>query len=158
MRRHASDLRRHSQSNYGRLSTDRDTAQKYNLEWVTPGHPLFEALRRHSVEMGQQHLAKRCLFPLAATSEQPARLDFYRARVVDGLGKTVHERLFAVEIGEDGDPTAGGAGPTGQPDTNCSHAAYPAHGGRYCPKPTAVAARASTCARFLEETRTERSG
>ncbi len=30
--------------------------------------------------------------------ETPARLDFYRARVVDGLGHVVHERLFAVEI------------------------------------------------------------
>ena len=33
---------------YPRLSTDRDTAEAHNLEWVTPGHPLFEALRRHS--------------------------------------------------------------------------------------------------------------
>ena len=26
---------------YPRCSTDRDTAQKHTLEWVTPGHPLF---------------------------------------------------------------------------------------------------------------------
>ena len=35
---------------YRRLSTDRDTAENSNLEWVTPGHPLFEALRRSSLE------------------------------------------------------------------------------------------------------------
>ena len=28
---------------YPRLSMDRDTAEENNLEWVTPGHPLFEA-------------------------------------------------------------------------------------------------------------------
>jgi hypothetical protein len=27
--------------------------------------------------------------------ERPARIDFYRARVVDGLGQVIHERLFA---------------------------------------------------------------
>ena len=30
-----------------RLSTDREVADQHQLEWVTPGHPLFEALRRH---------------------------------------------------------------------------------------------------------------
>ena len=34
----------------------------------------------------------------------PARLDFYRARVVDGLGDVVHERLFAVELTGNADP------------------------------------------------------
>jgi hypothetical protein len=29
----------------------------------------------------------------------------YRARVVDGLGQTIHERLFVVEIDESGEPT-----------------------------------------------------
>ncbi len=30
------------------------------------------------------------------------RVDFYRARIVDGLGHIVHERLFAVQIDTDG--------------------------------------------------------
>ncbi|MGQ9705174.1 MAG: DUF3883 domain-containing protein [Actinomycetota bacterium] len=34
----------------------------------------------------------------------PARIDFYRARVVDGLGQVIHERLFAVEVSNDGKP------------------------------------------------------
>ena len=35
-------------SRYPRFSTDREVADTNNLEWVTPGHPLFEALRRHA--------------------------------------------------------------------------------------------------------------
>ena len=88
---------------YPRLSTDRDTAEKGNLEWVTPGHPLFEALRRHSLELGRDAFASgACFHSLEHTA--PARLDFYRAQVVDGLGKVIHERLFAVELTGHADP------------------------------------------------------
>ena len=87
---------------YPRLSADRDTAEKNNLEWVTPGHPLFEALRRHSLEMSQDAFAKGACFHSVA-HETPVRLDFYRARVVDGLGHVIHERLFAVELKNDGE-------------------------------------------------------
>ena len=86
---------------YPRLSTDRDTAEEYNLEWVTPGHPLFEALRRHSLDAGQDAFASGACFHSLA-HEAPARLDFYRARAVDGLGQIIHERLFAVERTTDG--------------------------------------------------------
>ncbi len=88
---------------YPRLSTDRDTAEENNLEWVTPGHPLFEALRRHSLGLGQDAFARGACFHSLA-HEAPARLDFYRARVVDGLGQVIHERLFTVELKDDGHP------------------------------------------------------
>ena len=88
---------------YPRLSTDRDTAEEHNLEWVTPGHPLFEALRRHGFDCGQDALARGACFHSLA-HEAPARLDFYRARVVDGLGQVIHERLFTVELANDGSP------------------------------------------------------
>ncbi|MBI4331650.1 MAG: DUF3883 domain-containing protein, partial [Chloroflexi bacterium] len=87
---------------YPRLSTDRDTAEKHHLEWVTPGHPLFEALRRHTLSLAQEVFGKGACF-YSLQHDAPARLDFYRARVVDGLGQVVHERLFAVELGESGD-------------------------------------------------------
>ncbi len=90
-------------SRYPRLSTDRDTAEERNLEWVTPGHPLFEALRRHSLELAQVPFAKGACF-YSLDHEAPARLDFYRARVVDGLGQVIHERLFAVELADGRDP------------------------------------------------------
>ena len=90
-------------SRYPRLSTDRDTAEASSLEWVTPGHPLFEALRRHCVETSREALAAgSCFYSL--DHETPARLDFYRARVVDGLGHVIHERLFTVELAEGGVP------------------------------------------------------
>ena len=88
---------------YPRLSTDRDTAEEHNLEWVTPGHPLFEALRRHSLDLGRDAFAKGVCFHSLA-HEAPARLDFYRARVVDGLGQVIHERLFTMELAHDGSP------------------------------------------------------
>ena len=34
----------------------------------------------------------------------PSRLDFYRARVVDGLGQVIHERLFTVELTDADEP------------------------------------------------------
>jgi len=83
---------------YPRFSTDRETAEKHNLEWVTPGHPLFEAVRRHAFNRAAGEFKKGAVF-YSLRHEQPARIDFYRARLVNGLGQVVHERLFAVEIG-----------------------------------------------------------
>lgn len=87
---------------YPRCSTDRETAEKNNLEWVTPGHPLFEAIRRHTYEQALETFRGGATF-YSLQHEEPARIDFYRARVVDGLGQITHERLFAVEISENGE-------------------------------------------------------
>ena len=88
---------------YPRLSTHRETADTNNLEWVTPGHPLFEAVRRHTFHSSQEDFKKgACFFSLA--HEAPARIDFYRARVVDGLGHVIHERMFAVEVADGHEP------------------------------------------------------
>ncbi len=86
---------------YPRCSTDRDTAQNHNLEWVTPGHPLFEAVRRHTRDEAANSLRNGATFHSLDHAE-PARIDFYRAQVVDGMGSVVQERLLAVELG-DGD-------------------------------------------------------
>lgn len=88
---------------YPRCSTDRDTAETEQLEWVTPGHPLFEAIRRHTHTLALDVLAKGASFH-SLQHEHPARIDYYRARIVDGLGQVVHERLFAVEIDGHGEP------------------------------------------------------
>ena len=106
---------------YDRLSTDRKTAEDGNLEWVTPGHPLFEALRRNSLEEGGETLSKGACFH-SLEHEEPARIDFYRARVVDGLQQTIHERLFAVEMRDNQPPrlteprALGNLTPAGLPD------------------------------------------
>ena len=89
---------------YPRLSTDRDTAAGHNLEWVTPGHPLFEALRRHALDTARDTFASGACFH-SLEHEVPARLDLYRAQAVDGRGRVVQERLFAVELDQDGVPT-----------------------------------------------------
>jgi hypothetical protein len=86
---------------YPRCSTDRDTAETEKLEWVTPGHPLFEAIRRHTYTQALDVLAQGATV-YSLQHEHPARIDFYRARVVDGLGQVIHERLFAIEIADDG--------------------------------------------------------
>lgn len=88
---------------YPRSSADRATADRHNLEWVTPGHPFFEALRRHTLDLAREQFGQGACF-YSLQHEQPARVDFYRAQVVDGLGQVVHERLLAVEYGEDGPP------------------------------------------------------
>jgi len=86
---------------YPRFSTDREVADENNLEWVTPGHPLFEALRRHAVARSQDALAEGACFH-SLEVDGPVRVDLYRARIVDGLGHVVHERLFAAQLGSDG--------------------------------------------------------
>src|SRR5262249_21872922 len=82
--------------------TDREAAETHSLEWVTPGHPLFEAMRRHSHERAQDAFAKGATFH-SLQHDRPVRVDFYRAKVVDGLGHVIHEQLFAVEMADDGD-------------------------------------------------------
>jgi len=87
---------------YPRLSTDRDMADTHSLEWVTPGHPFFEALRSHTLSQAQEVFGTGACFS-SLQHHAPTRLDFYRARVVDGLGHVVHERLYALELKADGD-------------------------------------------------------
>jgi hypothetical protein len=64
---------------------------------------LYEAVRRHTVEQGKDAFALgACFYSLQHAT--PARLDFYRARVVDGLGTIAHEQLYLVEVAESGEP------------------------------------------------------
>lgn len=90
-------------SRYSRCSTDREMAERHNFEWVTPGHPLFEAVRLHVAHRALEPFRQgACFYSLA--HDRPARLDFYRAMIVDGLGQTARETLLGVEIREDGHP------------------------------------------------------
>ena len=115
---------------YGRLTTDRDTAQQHQLEWVTPGHPLFEALRRHSLAQAQPAFASGACFH-SLQHQEPARLDFYRAQAVDGAGQTVHEKLFVLELSAGRQPRLAGPEllgnltPTDPPDVLPEAAALP---------------------------------
>ena len=140
-------------SNYGRLSTHRETAEANNLEWITPGHALFEALRRHSLVLGQETFASGACFH-SLQHQEPARLDFYRARVVDGRGKTIHERLFVVELTADGEPRLAGPDILGNLTPAVPHADLPT----VAELPEADGWLHETALRsFLEETRVERT-
>jgi superfamily II DNA or RNA helicase len=137
---------------YPRLSTDRDTAERHRLEWVTPGHPLFEAVRRHLAGEARPSFLRGAAF-YSLRHAAPARIDVYRARVVDGLGDVIHERLFAIELSADGDP----------------HVVDPAALGDFAPAPSPPEAADATrlpepldwlhvqlLEPFLEEVRSER--
>ena len=137
---------------YPRLSTDRDIAERHHLEWVTPGHPLFESLRRHSLDIGQESFAKGACFHSVA-HEVPARLDFYRARAVDGLGHVIHERLLTVELTDGVEPK------TREPDIlgNMTPAAVPAPLPTVATLPEADAwLHEHALAPFIAEVRSER--
>jgi len=107
---------------YPRCSTDRETAEKHALEWVTPGHPLFEAIRRYISSIALNVFSEGACF-YSLNHDSPVRLDFYRARVVDGLGKIIHERFFTVGISENTEPVLcessvlGNFSPANLPDT-----------------------------------------
>ncbi len=71
------------------------------LEWVTPGHPLFESVRSEMWTRAQSDLERGAVF-YDLNREAPACLDLFAVAVKDGRGRTLHERLFVVEIGPDG--------------------------------------------------------
>ena len=89
---------------FGRLTREykqvvfaREHAEKDPLsEWVTPGHPLFEAVREDVEEKVKKDLQKGSVLFDLNTSE-PYRLDVFTAAIKDGLGDTVHKRLFVVK-------------------------------------------------------------
>ena len=137
---------------YPRCSTDREVAESEKLEWVTPGHPLFEAIRRHTHSRALDVLGTGATF-YSLQHESPARIDFYRARAVDGLGQVVHERLFAVEIPEDGKPRLQEPGLLG----NFVPAAPPAQMPTVATLPEMTTwLHEHALAPFLEEARTDR--
>ncbi len=71
------------------------------LEWVTPGHPLFEAVRSDILEHAQDDLQRGAIF-FDLNRDEPARLDVFSASVRDGRGSLLHKRLFVMETALDG--------------------------------------------------------
>ena len=71
------------------------------LEWVTPGHPLFEAVRDDVGERVRDDLKRGAVF-YDLQANKPVRLDAFGASVKDGRGNTVSRRLFVVQADEPG--------------------------------------------------------
>lgn len=65
-------------------------------EWVTPGHPLFEAVRDEAADCVADDLHRGAVF-LDLNASAPYRLDVFAAAIQDGRGRTVHRRLFIVQ-------------------------------------------------------------
>ncbi len=74
------------------------------LEWVTPGHPLFEAIRADVTDRVGSDLRRGALLWDLHT-KNPYRLDVFAASIKDGRGNTLHKKLFVVRTDLDGSLT-----------------------------------------------------
>jgi hypothetical protein len=72
------------------------------LEWVTPGHPLFECVRSLAGDKTQQDLHRGSVF-FDLHSKEPALLDVFSAEIRDGRGNVLHKRLFVTRTAMTGD-------------------------------------------------------
>lgn len=87
---------------YKRVAFSKEITQNdATLEWVTPGHPLFEAVREDVLVQVQDDLRRGAIF-YDLHYEQPARLDVFSAAIQDGRGNLLHRRLFVVQAELDG--------------------------------------------------------
>lgn len=66
------------------------------LEWVTPGHPLFEVVEEDVLAQVKNDLSKGAIFYDLHT-KNPYRLDVFSASICDGMRKEIHRRIFVVE-------------------------------------------------------------
>jgi superfamily II DNA or RNA helicase len=88
---------------YGKIAFDKAVIPTDpTLEWVTPGHPLFEAIRTDILARVEDHLRRGAVF-FDLHRDRPAVLDVFAASIKDGRGNTLHRRLFVVETAAAGD-------------------------------------------------------
>jgi superfamily II DNA or RNA helicase len=66
------------------------------LEWVTPGHPLFESVRSVVLDMVMNDLHRGAVFYDLHRTE-PALLDVFSAEIRDGRGHCLHMRLLVTQ-------------------------------------------------------------
>ena len=72
------------------------------LEWVTPGHPLFETVRTDVVARTEDSLRRGAVFfDLHRTA--PSLIDVFAASIKDGRGQPLHRRLFVIETSVSGE-------------------------------------------------------
>jgi len=82
---------------YSKIAFDKELLKREpTLEWVTPGHPLFEVVRDATLEHVQGHLKRGAVF-FDIQRADAYFLDLFAASIKDGRGNTLHRRLFVVE-------------------------------------------------------------
>jgi superfamily II DNA or RNA helicase len=87
---------------YQRIAFDKGVlGDDATLEWVTPGHPLFEVVRGDVQERSATDLRRGAVLWDLHTPA-PYRLDVFSAAIKDGRGNTLHRRLFVVRADADG--------------------------------------------------------
>lgn len=90
---------------YQRVVFDkRQLSDDATLEWVTPGHPLFEAVRVDVESRVANDLRRGAVF-YDLHFAKPYRLDVFSAAIKDGRGHILHQKLFAVRVDADGSLT-----------------------------------------------------
>ncbi len=87
---------------YRRITFDKQhLTEDPTVEWVTPGHPLFEAVREEVWEKVQSSLCQGAVF-YDLNCTVASRLEVYAASIADGRGNTLHRQLFVVEVTDSG--------------------------------------------------------
>jgi superfamily II DNA or RNA helicase len=87
---------------YGRIAFDKTLLKDDpTLEWVTPGHPLFEVVRADLIERVSDDVRRGAVFydlhaPVAY------RLDVFGVSIKDGRANVLHRRLFVVRVDDVG--------------------------------------------------------
>ena len=71
------------------------------LEWITPGHPLFECVRAMVADRTQVDLERGSVF-FDLYRKEPALLDVFSAEIRDGRANILHKRLFVTQTSMDG--------------------------------------------------------
>jgi superfamily II DNA or RNA helicase len=66
------------------------------LEWVTPGHPLFESVREDIIQRFSEELRKGAFF-YDINLVNPVRLDVFTASIHDGRANVLHRRLYVTD-------------------------------------------------------------
>ncbi|MFH1931867.1 MAG: helicase-related protein [Pseudomonadota bacterium] len=79
-------------------------AKDPTLEWVTPGHPLFESIRSLVQDKVQEDLQRGTIF-YDLNRGDPAKLMVFSAEIRDGRGNILHKRLFVTQTTLDGSIT-----------------------------------------------------
>lgn len=87
---------------YAQIAFDKEELKRQPaLEWVTPGHPLFEVVRHDVLGKTENHLRRGAMF-YDLHRQAASLLDLYAASIRDGRGQTLHRQLFVVETALDG--------------------------------------------------------
>ena len=82
---------------YGKIVFDKSLlGTDPTLEWVTPGHPLFETVRTDIVSRTEDSLRRGAVF-FDLHRNAPGLIDVFAASIKDGRGHCLHRRLFVIE-------------------------------------------------------------